>query len=55
MKNGKRWIGNTAFANELPDTTVLVVKTIESVVIGAIDQQSGTMDGIGEVPDSHRQ
>jgi hypothetical protein len=37
MKNGKRWVGNTAFAGELPDSSVLLVKFIEFVVIGAID------------------
>jgi hypothetical protein len=37
QKNGKRWIGSTAFANELPDSSVLLVKFIKSVVIGAID------------------
>jgi len=55
MKNGKRWVGNTAFAGELPDSSVLLVKFIEFVVIGAIDWLSGTIGGIGEVPDSHRQ
>jgi hypothetical protein len=32
-----------------------LVKFIEFVVIGAIDWLSGTIGGIGEVPDSHRQ
>jgi hypothetical protein len=33
-KMQKRWVGNTAFANELPDSSVLSVK---SVVISVID------------------
>ncbi len=36
-----------AFADELPDSSVLSVKFIESVVIGAIDWLSGTIGGIG--------
>jgi hypothetical protein len=45
----KRWVGNTGFAEELPDSLVLSVK---SVVIGAIDRLLGTIGGIGEVPDT---
>jgi hypothetical protein len=33
----KTWVGNTAFASELPDSSVLLVKFNESVVIGAIN------------------
>jgi hypothetical protein len=33
QKNGKRWVGNPAFANELPDSSVLSRKFIELVVI----------------------
>jgi hypothetical protein len=45
----QRWVGNTAFANELPDSLVVLVKFIELVVIGAIDCLSGTIIGIGGV------
>jgi hypothetical protein len=54
-KNGRkmeqRWVGNTAFANELPDSLVVLVKFIELVGIGAINYLSGTIIGIGGVPD----
>ncbi len=43
------WVGNTAFAEELSDSSVVSVK---SVVIGAIDWLSGTIGGIVEVPDT---
>ncbi len=48
IKNWKTWVGNTAFASELPDYSVLLVKFIELVVIGTIDRLLG---GIGGVPD----
>jgi hypothetical protein len=50
-KMQKRWVGNTAFADELPYSSVLSVKFIEWVVMGAIDLLSGTIVGIGVVPD----
>ena len=53
-KNGRkmeqRWVGNTAFANELPDSLVLSVTFFELVGIGAINCLSGTIIGIGGVP-----
>ncbi len=46
MEKGR--ISNTAFANELPNSLVLLVKFIESVVISDMDWLSGTIGGIGE-------
>ncbi len=48
----QRWVGNTAFADELPDSLVLSVKFIELVGIGAINCLSGTIIGIGGVPNN---
>ncbi len=47
----QRWVGNTAFVNELPNSLVLSVTFFELVVIGAIDCLSGTIIGIGGVTD----
>jgi hypothetical protein len=44
----KRCVGNTAFADELPDSSVLSVK---SVIIGVIDWLSGNIIGISVIPD----
>ncbi len=46
-KMQKRWVGNTAFAKELPDSSVLSVK---SVAIGVINWLSGNVGGIGVRP-----
>ncbi len=46
----QRWVGNTAFADELPHSLVLLVKFFELVGIGAINCLSGTIIGIGGVP-----
>ncbi len=51
QKYGKKIVGNTAFADELPNSSVLLVKFIESEVIGDIDWLLSTISGIAEVPD----
>ncbi len=48
QKNAKKLVGNTVFAEELPDSSVL---SVFIDVIGVIDWLSGTIGGIGVSPD----